>query len=52
MFVVTFLTFITVGGFPSFVEEMKVKWFLHKGFVAWTFSFYPHGETEFFCHYK
>ncbi|KAH1215466.1 ABC transporter G family member 11 [Glycine max] len=24
VFVVTFLTFITVGGFPSFVEEMKV----------------------------
>ncbi|KAL1289583.1 hypothetical protein HN51_057995 [Arachis hypogaea] len=24
MFVATFLTFITIGGFPSFVEEMKV----------------------------
>ncbi|MCH84375.1 ABC transporter G family member 11-like, partial [Trifolium medium] len=25
VFVVTFVTFITVGGFPSFVEDMKVK---------------------------
>lgn len=25
VFVVTFLTFITVAGFPSFVEDMKVK---------------------------
>lgn len=29
MFVVTFLTFITVGGFPSFVEDMKVKLFFN-----------------------
>jgi hypothetical protein len=24
MFVATFLTFMTIGGFPSFVEDMKV----------------------------
>ena len=24
MFISTFLTFMTIGGFPSFVEEMKV----------------------------
>jgi hypothetical protein len=24
MFVSTFLTFMAIGGFPSFVEEMKV----------------------------
>lgn len=28
-FVVSFMTFMTVGGFPSFVEEMKVVSFSH-----------------------
>ena len=25
MFVASFLTFMAIGGFPSFVEEMKVR---------------------------
>ena len=25
MFVAAFLTFMAIGGFPSFVEDMKVK---------------------------
>ena len=33
MFVATFLTFITIGGFPSFVEEMKVKSIFNREFA-------------------
>ncbi|KAF2294135.1 hypothetical protein GH714_007807 [Hevea brasiliensis] len=38
MFISTFLTFMAIGGFPSFVEEMKViflfyKDYLHSNFV-------------------
>ena len=28
MYVASFLTFMTIGGFPSFVEDMKVSFFL------------------------
>ena len=29
MFVAAFLTFMAIGGFPSFVEDMKVGQFLN-----------------------
>jgi hypothetical protein len=28
MFVAAFLTFMAIGGFPSFVEDMKVRHFV------------------------
>lgn len=28
MFVAAFLTFMAIGGFPSFVEDMKVSYFV------------------------
>lgn len=29
MFVASYLTFMTIGGFPSFVEDMKVRKHTH-----------------------
>jgi hypothetical protein len=33
MFVASFLTFMTIGGFPSFVEDMKVCFVYHLSII-------------------
>ena len=37
-FITGFMTFMTIGGFPSFIEEMKVKKTLHKLELGVSFS--------------
>ena len=44
MFVSSFLTFMAIGGFPSFVEDMKVCFVSHLSIN----QFYAHRSTSFF----
>jgi hypothetical protein len=34
MFVAAFLTFMAIGGFPSFVEDMKVRHLINLEFIT------------------
>ena len=47
MFITSFLTFMTIGGFPSFLEDMKVCFACHLS-IALLFSFFGKQVSIYF----